>query len=165
MGWALVGLQSLAVVAVLLHVVPPIPYYLKFGPFGIRFDYTPTKLENGRRVPDKRAEQADEALLINSETSIYARINISKRLESFSLQFCAPDEVDVQLRDVPLTEHFYNQEDRILSAPNIFTHNFNIVLDIYGDNTKPGEEYPLHIVDESNNRTIKTVKIISQMGG
>lgn len=155
------GINWLALVALSLHFLPMLPHYLIYGPFSIDLDYTPMTGGDGQREPDLRARQAGEAILSNGMVSIHFRVNISNRLDGFSLRFSAPEDLDVELRDIPLAEHVYDRDEQILSATNIKNWEFTVVLDIYALSTQSGENYPLEIVDNSNNRTIETIDIIA----
>lgn len=157
----LTGIPWLPVAALILHIVPPIPYYIVYGPFGIEFDYTPMMIEDGRLVPDIRAKQDQEAVLYNDEVTIRARVSISDRIDEFSIKFDAPRDLEVELRDIPMSEHVYDRDDKILSATNINNREFNLVIDVYGEDANRGENYPLKIRDMMNNRNIETIDIIS----
>lgn len=155
------GISPLALVALSLHFLPMLPYYHIYGPFAISMDYTPMTDGDGQREPDLRAMKAGEALLSDGKASIHVRVNISTRLDEFSLQFSTPEDLDVELRDIPMAEHVYDRDERIFSATNISNWEFTVVLDIYALSTQSGEKYPLTIVDTLNNQPIETIDIIA----
>lgn len=159
---SITGFIPFSLVALSLHFLPTIPFYAIYGPFGITLNYTPMTTVDGQREPDLRAMEAGEATLTNGIVSLYFRVNLSKRLNEFSLKFSAPDDLDVQLRDIPRAEHVYNRDERILSSSDISNREFDVVLDVYGDSAKVNENYPLEVVDELSQRTIERIDIIAK---
>lgn len=160
-GFGVTSHVGFAITAVLLHVVPPIVYYYLYGPFGIEFNYTPTKESEDGRIPDKVPERKNEALLFNGEGSIFANVVISERLDDFRIQFSSPSEITVELLDVPRDEHTYDRAENALKGSNITQHQFLIVLNIVVENPTPRRrEYPLEIIDLATGRTIVNVTLI-----
>ena len=160
-GFGVTSHVGFAIVAVLLHLVPPVVYYQLYGPFGIEINYTPTKESEDGRIPDKVSERKNEALLFNGEGSIFANIVISERLENFAIQFSSPSEISIELLDVPRDEHTYNRDENVLSGSKITQHRFSVVLNILVENPTPRRrEYPLELVDLSTERTIESITLI-----
>jgi len=160
-GFGVTSHIGFAVAAVLLHVVPPIIYHQRYGPFGIEVNYTPTKESEDGKIPDKVSEQKNEALLFDGEGSIFATIIVSERLENFAIQFSSPSEISVELLDIPRDEHTYDKDENVLKGSNITQHKFSLVLNIVVKNPTPRRrEYPLELIDFSNGRTIENITLI-----
>lgn len=160
-GFGVTSHVGFAIAAVLLHVVPPIGYYYLYGPFGIGINYTPTKVSEQGRIPDKVSERKNEALLFDGEGSIFANVVISERLEDFAIQFLSPSEISVELLDVPRDEHTYDRDENVLKGSNITQHQFSMVLNIVVENPTPRRrEYPLELIDLPTGRTIENITLI-----
>ena len=158
--WILSGISSnilFAVIAILLHVVPPVVYYDQYGPFGIEINYTPTKKSENGTIPDKVSERKNEAILNEGSGQLFASVSISKRLSGFSIRFSAPSE----LLDIPRDEHTYDRRNNVLIGTNIDQRSFSIVLAIIvEDPTTRRQEYPLEIIDDQSDRTIEKITLI-----
>jgi hypothetical protein len=158
--FSLTGCMPFVIAALGLHFVPMIPYYFIYRPFGIYIKFIPMANIDGEKRPDLRAGAADEAILDNKSVSIYLRVIISDHLEEFSLEFSTPDELVVELRDIPMTEHVLDRENNILSASNITNREFTVILDVYDVSSSSNEAYSLKVIEEIYQRIIKTINII-----
>ena len=160
-GFGVTSHLGFALLAVLLHIVPPVFYYTLYGPFGIEVNYTPTKESEGSRIPDKISERKNEALLFDGEGRLFANIVISKRLDNFEIQFSSLSEVSVELLDIPRDEHTYNRKENILKGENIKQNEFSIVLNVVVKGAASRRrEYPLKIIDLSTEKVIENITLI-----
>ncbi|MWG34617.1 hypothetical protein [Halomarina oriensis] len=161
---AIFGQTIIAGLAVAAYVLPLLAFYLAYGPFGIEVGLTPMTTGDGGKVPDKVAESRGEVILRDGECEIQGAIAISEKLDSFDIQFHAPDDVIVELQDIPCAEHTYDPESGTLSASSVTVRRFSIVLFVYlvGEVDGTTHEFPLKIKDAKNNWTIKSVDIITR---
>lgn len=160
-GFGVTSRIGFALFAVLLHVVPPIVYYNRYGPFGIEINYTPTKESEDGRIPDKVSEKKHETLLFDGKGRIFANVIISERLEDFAIQFSSPSEIAVELLDVPRDEHTYKRDQNVLKGSDITQHEFSMVLNIVVEHPTPRRrEYPLKMIDLTTGKTIENITLI-----
>ncbi|MBX0287538.1 hypothetical protein EGH22_14490 [Halomicroarcula sp. F28] len=159
--WILSGISEplLAIIALLIHTCPPVIYYLQYRPFGIRINSTPTKLNGGNREPDKIAEKHGAAKLANGQCTIHLLCDISDYLDEFSIRFSTPEEIEIELRDIPCRSHIYDRKKCVLQGKDIEKYNFSIVLEVYDESGSQVREYPLRIYNERSGRVIEEITL------
>ncbi|WP_157884804.1 hypothetical protein [Halorubrum aethiopicum] len=147
-----------------MYVVPAVGYYLAYRPFGIQIDLTPIATVEGGKEPDKVAESRGEAILSSGECELQGGVTISERLDDFTLQFDVPDDIRVELRDIPCAEQEYDPEKNILWADNVSVYRFSIVLLVYSDEYVEGQtyEYPLKIRDGEGGKPIQSIDLVTR---
>lgn len=162
--WILFGVTgqlTFATLAVLLHIVPPVVYYKAYGPFGIHIDYTPTKFSEVGQEPDKISERKGEAVLTDGRGTLFLNVEVSKRMNEFSMKFSTPEEISVELRDIPRKEQDYDRAANVLSCDNITQREFSMVLEIFVQNQADRRrEYPFEIIDEQSGKAIIDITLI-----
>ncbi|WP_254809724.1 hypothetical protein [Natronosalvus amylolyticus] len=153
-----------AVSAAGMYVVPVIGYYLAYRPFGIQIDLTPIATVEGEKEPDKVAESRGEAILRSGECELRGGVTISERLDDFAIQFDVPDDIRVELRDIPCAEQEYDPEKNILRADNVSVYRFSIVLLVYSDEYVEGQtyEYPLKIRDGEGGKPVQSIDLVTR---
>lgn len=153
-----------AVSAAGMYIVPAVGYYLAYRPFGIQIDFTPITTVDGEKEPDKVAESRGEAILRSGECELRGGVTISERLDSFAIQFDVPDEIRVELRDIPCAEHKYDFEENILCTDNVSVYRFSIVLLVYLEGNPDGQtnEYPLKIRDGEGGKPVQSIDLVTR---
>ena len=158
------GSTAILVTAGAVYIVPAVGYYFAYRPFGINIDLTPMVNGESPVVPDKVAEGRGEAVLRGGECEIHGGVNISEKLDSFEIQFSVPDDLRVELIDIPCKEHQYERESNTLSVSTISVRRFSFVLLVYlvGEEDGMTHEFPLRIQDKMNDRTIETIDVVTR---
>jgi|AntDeeMetagen285_2_1112576.scaffolds.fasta_scaffold02496_5 hypothetical protein len=153
-----------AVSAAGMYIVPAVGYYVAYRPFGIQIDLTPITTVDGEKEPDKVAESRDEAILREGECELRGGVTISERLNSFIIQFSVPDDIRIELRDIPCSEHDYDAEKNILRADDVSVYRFSIVLLVYFEEYVDGQtyEYPLKIRDGEDGKSIQSIDLVTR---
>jgi hypothetical protein len=160
---SILGSTVIATLALASHVIPAAVYYIRYQPFGIQIDYTPTTVKNGRREVDKSAERREEALLRNGQCTIHCLLTLPDTLTSFSIQFNSPSEIHAELRDVPRLEHNYDPDANILSCDDITDYEFSFVLDIFlisDPDSTPPDDFPLQIIEMKSGKELNSISIV-----
>lgn len=153
-----------AISAAGMYIVPAIGYYLAYRPFGIQIDLTPIATVEGEKEPDKVAESRGEAILRSGDCEIRGGVTISERLDSFAIQFDVPDDIRVELRDIPCAEQEYDPEKSILCADDVSVYRFSIVLFVYFEEYTEGQtyEYPLKIRDGEGGKPVQSIDLVTR---
>ncbi|MFC7028540.1 hypothetical protein ACFQH8_16145 [Halomicroarcula sp. GCM10025710] len=135
-----------------------------YRPFGIQIDLTPIAAVDGEKEPDKVAESRGEAILRSGECEIRGGVVVSERLDSFTIQFDVPDDIRVELRDIPCAEQMYDPEKKILRADDVSVYRFSIVLLVYFEEYVAGQtyEYPLKIRDGNGGKPIQSIDLVTR---
>ncbi|MFC7251106.1 hypothetical protein ACFQJ5_14825 [Halomicroarcula sp. GCM10025324] len=153
-----------AISAAGMYIAPAVGYYLAYRPFGIQIDLTPIAAVDGEKEPDKVAESRGEAILRSGECEIRGGVVVSERLDSFTIQFDVPDDIRVELRDIPCAEQMYDPEKKILRADDVSVYRFSIVLLVYFEEYVAGQtyEYPLKIRDGNGGKPIQSIDLVTR---
>lgn len=161
---SVLGSTPVAVSAAGMYVVPAVGYYLAYRPFGIQIDLTPIATVEGEKEPDKVAESRGEAILRSGECELRGGVTISEQLDDFAIQFDVPDDIRVELRDIPCVEQEYDPEKNILSADDVSVYRFSIVLLVYFEEHVDGQtyEYPLHIRDGDGGKPVQSIDLVTR---
>lgn len=158
------GSTTIAATAGAIHIVPALGYYLAYRPFGIEIDLTPMVNGESTTAPDKVAEGRGEAILREGKCEIHGGVNISEKLDSFEIQFEVPDDLRLELLDIPCEEHTFDRDSNTLAASEVTVRRFSFVVFVYlvGEEDGMTHEFPLRIRDEANDRTIETIDIVTR---
>jgi hypothetical protein len=153
-----------AVSAAGMYIVPAAGYYLAYRPFGVQIDLTPIAAVDGGKEPDKVAESRGEAILRGGECELRGGVTISERRDSFAIQFDVPDDVRVELRDIPCAEHDHDPEKNVLRADDVSVYRFSIVLLVYLEGHVDGQtyEYPLKIRDGEDGKPVQSIDLVTR---
>ncbi len=153
---------NLKIAALSLHIVPLLGYYKLKSPFGIDFSYTPTVMNNGERRPDKTSEDNDEAIVEGGRSVLHCHFKISRARDSFEIEFDTPEEVHVELRDIPLTEHQYRPDIPVLTCTDVSEYKFECIVDVFVHDKNGGRsDYTLRVTDGESDRPLKQIDLIS----
>lgn len=154
----------IAVSAAGMYVIPAVGYYLAYRPFGVQIDLTPIGTVDGEKEPDKVAESRGEAILRDGKCEIRGGITISEQLDSFAIQFDVPNDIRVELRDIPCREHDYDHKGNVLRADDVSVYRFSIVLLVYLEEHVDGQtyEYPLKIRDAEGGKTVQSMDLVTR---
>jgi hypothetical protein len=156
--------SPIAISAAGMYIIPALGYYLAYRPFGIQIDLTPIATVDGEKEPDKVAESRGEAILRSGKCELRGGVTISERLDSFTIQFDVPDDIYIELRDIPCAEQEYDPEKNILRANDVSVYRFSIVLLVYCEEYVDGQtqEYPLKIQDGEGGKPIQSMDLVSR---
>jgi hypothetical protein len=158
------GSTAIAATAGAVHIVPAVGYYLAYRPFGIEADLTPMVNGGSSAAPDKVAESRGEAILREGECEIHGGVSISGKRDSFEIRFEVPDDLRLELLDIPCEEHRFDRDSNTLSASSVTVRRFSFVVYVYlvGEEDGMTHEYPLRIRDRANDRAIETIDIVTR---
>lgn len=158
------GSTIIAATAGAIHVVPAVGYYLAYRPFGVVIDLTPMVNGESSAAPDKVAEGRGEAILREGKCEIHGGMSISEKRDSFKIQFEVPDDLRLELLDIPCEEHTFDRDSHTLAASEVTVRRFSFVVFVYlvGDGDGMTHEFPFRIRDEANGRTIEAIDIVTR---
>lgn len=158
------GSTTIAAAAGATYFVPALGYYLAYRPFGIRVDLTPMVTGETTPTPDKVAEERGEAILRDGKCEIHGGVTISEKVDSFALQFDTPDDIRVELLDIPCEEHDFDRDSNTLVASPVSVRRFSFVILVFlvGEDQETTCEFPLRVRDEWNDRTITSIDVITR---
>lgn len=158
------GSTPIAAIAGAMYIVPAVGYFLAFRPFGIGVDLTPMVNGESTSAPDKVAEGRGEAILREGECEIHGGVKISGTVNSFELRFDVPDDLRVELLDIPCQEHNWDRESMTLAAPTVTVRRFSFVVFVYLEGEENGmtQEFPLRICDKVNGRLIESIDVVTR---
>lgn len=100
----------------------------------------------------------------SGECELRGDVTNSERLDDFALQFDVPDDVRVELRDIPCAEQEYDQEKNIQWADNVSVYRFSIVLLVYSVEhvEERTYEYPLKIRDGEGGKSVQSIDLVTR---
>ena len=158
--WILSGIWqgNIAILALFIHLGPILAHYIRNRPFGIDFDYAPTRSKSGE--PDLISANQEQAIVRNGSGRIHARVSLVRSISSFAIRFDSDGYTTVELRDIPEPEHKYDRDENVLWTDNVSSQSFQLVIDVFSKRDHGADRGYVEVIDEQGESTLAQVELI-----